>query len=318
MSKLARVKDGKAQLPSGKKVEVGFRQWYDWLEHPETKSFRVDDGDGYTARKETTKGYWYAYRKVEGKLHKRYIGVSEALTRARLAEVGELFAIPTTPKLPKPVGNLRVREELQNQIGNLQSDNLELQNQIGNLQAENEALKARLRGSDHCEATLRQRSRELERELAELRSQLSTQTEPQESEIMDWPDAADLLNQLKSDRKKSRADLADVEAILELLPEMPVPQPQLLDLYAARDKLFQMPCVGGWKFDSGEQRDRFSAFAEALIAEASKLNPNYTIIDRLKSDLKQATERCEGYGNQLREKTETIRKLEAKLGHRKF
>lgn len=176
-------------------------------------------------------------------------------------------------------------------------------------------------------AEFEERNRELERELAEVRwrnaapkaSQLSTQTEPQESEIMDWPDAADLLNQLKSDRKKSRADLADVEAILELLPEMPQQsQPQLPDLYAARDKLFEMPSVGGWKFDSGEKRDRFYVFAEALIAEASKLNPNYTLIDRLQSDLKQATERCDGYGNQLREKTETIRKLEAKLGQRKF
>ncbi len=318
MSKLARVKHGTVELPSGKKIEVGFRQWYEWLEHPETKSFRVDDGDGYTARKETTKGYWYAYRKVEGKLHKRYIGISKALTRARLVEVGGLFDIPSQPKLPKPVGNLRVSEELHNKLGNLQSDNLELQIQIGNLQAEIDALKARLSGSDHCEATLKQRTQELEKELAEMRSQLSTQTEPQVSAIWDWPDAADLLNQLKSDRKKSRADLADVEAILELLPEMPVPQPQLLDLYAARDKLLQMPSVGGWKFDSGEKRDRFYAFAEALIVEASKLNPNYTIIDRLKSDLKQATERCDGYGNQLREKTEVIRKLEAKLGQRKF
>ena len=228
MSKLARVNYGTAQLPSGKKIEVGFRQWYEWLEHPDTKSFRVDDGEGYTARKETTKGYWYAYRKVEGKLHKRYIGISKALTRARLVEVGELFAIPSQPKLPKPVGNLRVSEELHNKLGNLQSDNLELQNQIGNLQAENEALKARLGASDYCEATLKQRTQELEKELAEVRwrnaapkaSQLSTQTEPQESEIMDWPDAADLLNQLKSDRKKSKADLGDVEAILEMIEQV--------------------------------------------------------------------------------------------------
>lgn len=136
--------------------------------------------------------------------------------------------------------------------------------------------------------------------------------------IVDLPSGADLLNKLKAKRKKSKTDLQDVEAILELLPEMPAQQSELPDLYAARDKLFEMPSVGGWKFDSGEKRDRFYAFAEALIVEASKLNPNYTIIDRLKSDLKQATEQCDGYGNQLREKTEIIRKLEAKLGQRKF
>jgi hypothetical protein len=33
----------------------------------------------------------------------------------------------------------------------------------------------------------------------------------------DLPEAADLLNQLKARRKKSRADLADMEAVLGLL-----------------------------------------------------------------------------------------------------
>lgn len=179
MSKLASVKHGTVELPSGKTIEVGFRQWFDWVENAETKSFRVDDGEGYTARKETANGYWYAYRKVEGKLHKRYIGISKALTMRRLAEVGELFDIPSQPKLPKPVGN---------SVGN----NLELHNELGNLKAENEALKL---------------------ELAEVRSQLS-QTAPQCSEM---PDAATLLNQLKSRRKKSKIDLQDVEVILEML-----------------------------------------------------------------------------------------------------
>jgi len=33
----------------------------------------------------------------------------------------------------------------------------------------------------------------------------------------DFPEAAELLNQLKSKRKKSKTDLADLEAILEIL-----------------------------------------------------------------------------------------------------
>ncbi|WP_228050372.1 hypothetical protein [Tychonema sp. LEGE 06208] len=33
----------------------------------------------------------------------------------------------------------------------------------------------------------------------------------------DFPEPADLLNQLKGRRKKSRADLADMEAVLDLL-----------------------------------------------------------------------------------------------------
>ncbi|HEY9821002.1 MAG TPA: flagellar alpha dynein [Candidatus Sericytochromatia bacterium] len=35
--------------------------------------------------------------------------------------------------------------------------------------------------------------------------------------VAEFPESADLLNQLKARRKKSRADLADVEAILEIL-----------------------------------------------------------------------------------------------------
>jgi chromosome segregation ATPase len=35
--------------------------------------------------------------------------------------------------------------------------------------------------------------------------------------VAEFPESADLLNQLKARRKKSRADLADIEAILGLL-----------------------------------------------------------------------------------------------------
>ncbi|MEG4166294.1 MULTISPECIES: hypothetical protein [unclassified Microcoleus] len=35
--------------------------------------------------------------------------------------------------------------------------------------------------------------------------------------VAEFPEPADLLNQLKARRKKSRADLADVETLLEIL-----------------------------------------------------------------------------------------------------
>ena len=38
--------------------------------------------------------------------------------------------------------------------------------------------------------------------------------------VAEFPEAADLLNQLKARRKKSRADLADMEAVLEVLAEL--------------------------------------------------------------------------------------------------
>lgn len=54
----------------------------------------------------------------------------------------------------------------------------------------------------------------MEAEVRELRSQL-TQPSPSPGEL---PGAADLLNQLKSRRKRSATTLADIEAILEMLP----------------------------------------------------------------------------------------------------
>jgi chromosome segregation ATPase len=51
---------------------------------------------------------------------------------------------------------------------------------------------------------------ELETELSELKQKSVAARE-------DLPEAADLLNQLKSKRKKSKADLTDLEVILEIL-----------------------------------------------------------------------------------------------------
>lgn len=56
----------------------------------------------------------------------------------------------------------------------------------------------------------------MKEQLAEARSQLSAAIAP-DSEIMELPEAADLLNQLKARRKRSAATLADVEAILEMI-----------------------------------------------------------------------------------------------------
>jgi uncharacterized coiled-coil DUF342 family protein len=107
-----------------------------------------------------------------------------------------------------------------------------LQSEIGNLKAENEKLRADynalLESSTHVTNKLRQ-------EVQELRSQLETERADQEeidaelSELKQnsvptaahsqklTPDAATILSQLRTRRKKSKTDLADLEAILEIL-----------------------------------------------------------------------------------------------------
>ena len=56
----------------------------------------------------------------------------------------------------------------------------------------------------------------LEQELKEVRRDRE-ESKKSAPAIADFPEPADLLNQLKARRKKSRADLADVETFLEIL-----------------------------------------------------------------------------------------------------
>ena len=108
----------------------------------------------------------------------------------------------------------------------------QLQNELGNLKAENEKLRADyaalLESSTHVTNKLRQ-------EVQELRSQLEAERadrEEIEAELSELkqnsapaatlfekltPDAATILSQLRARRKKSKTDLADLEAILKIL-----------------------------------------------------------------------------------------------------
>ncbi|MEG4812794.1 hypothetical protein QUA82_19195 [Microcoleus sp. F8-D3] len=66
----------------------------------------------------------------------------------------------------------------------------------------------------NCDRNLRQSARadreEVEVELADLKQNSV-------AAIAEFPEPVDLLNRLKARRKKSRADLGDVETLLEIL-----------------------------------------------------------------------------------------------------
>ena len=115
---------------------------------------------------------------------------------------------------------------------NVEVTDSKLQTELGSLKTENEILKADyaklLESSTHVTNKLRQ-------EVQELRSQLETERADREeikaelSELKQnsapaatvseklTPDAATILSQLRARRKKSKTDLADLEAILEIL-----------------------------------------------------------------------------------------------------
>jgi chromosome segregation ATPase len=136
----------------------------------------------------------------------------EALQKALLGklELGDSLELPKVDN--------EVAEQLQNELGNLKAEN-------ENLRADYAAL---LESSTHVTNKLRQ-------EVQELRSQLETERasrEEMEAKLSELkpsfapaatlsekltPDAATILSQLRARRKKSKTDLADLEAILEIL-----------------------------------------------------------------------------------------------------
>ena len=68
-----------------------WQHWLNWLESKATKSFRyVSEVGTFTAvkesRKQGRKRFWYAHRRVDGKLRRTYLGMSENLTRDNLRE----------------------------------------------------------------------------------------------------------------------------------------------------------------------------------------------------------------------------------------
>jgi len=92
---------------------------------------------------------------------------------------------------------------LKDKLEAVQAKKQRLQNELGNLQAEVIVLREQLE-------TERASREEIEAELSDLKQKSAAAGK-------DLPEAADLLNKLKAKRKKTKTDLADLEAILELL-----------------------------------------------------------------------------------------------------
>src|SRR4249919_814311 len=73
-------------------IMIGTAAWYSWLE--QHRSFCFEAGRmTFTARKEQRPGgwYWYAYRRMRGKLHSFYLGKSADLTLERLNATADVF-----------------------------------------------------------------------------------------------------------------------------------------------------------------------------------------------------------------------------------
>jgi predicted ATPase len=77
-------------------IVVDTSDWYAWLQTASTFTFRGEEGL-FTAHKELAgnrrgRAYWRAYRTLQGKLHRAYLGQSEELTLERLQSVAVALA----------------------------------------------------------------------------------------------------------------------------------------------------------------------------------------------------------------------------------
>lgn len=96
------VVQGTIETEDGKVIELDSPKGSTWLESIGSFRFEpVEKNKPYTVRKESGKGgdYWYGYRKVAGKLHKKYIGKSSELSTAKLDEIAEALNTPPQPRV---------------------------------------------------------------------------------------------------------------------------------------------------------------------------------------------------------------------------
>ena len=94
-----------------------------------------------------------------------------------------------------------------------------LQSQLETEKTRGEEIWEELSDTEQALAEVRSENSELKKTCAELRSELSELKQKSATTASELPEAADLLNQLKTRRKKSTATLADIEAILEMIEE---------------------------------------------------------------------------------------------------
>ncbi|MFM6278952.1 MAG: hypothetical protein ACKN9K_11480, partial [Dolichospermum sp.] len=153
-----------------------------WL--GENASFKFTAGFGgensYRARKEVLGGvvYWYAFKKVNGKLHKRYIGKPHEVTHKRLCEVAKSIRdVKVRPAKEDKINNDSnqiVNTNLQEIVNQLVNQVQELSNRLDNL--ENKGDNTNEKKPEYLPSEeLEVRIEELERVNKELTKQLTNE-----------------------------------------------------------------------------------------------------------------------------------------------
>ena len=153
---IASVVQGTIETEGGKVFELDSPRGSAWLES--IGSFRyvpIGANKPYTVRQEKKKGgdYWYGYRKVAGKLHKKYIGKSSELSRAKLEEIAEALNTSQRPRVTQVTDTVtQVTEVNKHRVTETVTDKVTieefttLKSQVQALQESLEALRSELPG----------------------------------------------------------------------------------------------------------------------------------------------------------------------------
>lgn len=167
---IASVIQGILEPEHGSRIEVDSPRWFAWL--AENKSFRYESNSSapFTVRKEKS-DYWYGYRKIAGKLHKRYIGRTAEINAERLEAIGEGLSSPSRPQLPKVTE--KVTEEVAEKVTEAvtQEATQVTENRIAALEARLqlvEELLGKLQANDSSIESLRPDTEEIEKLRASL------------------------------------------------------------------------------------------------------------------------------------------------------
>ena len=144
------VRDGKV-VETG--VLIGSEVWRDFLESNSSFRYETASHGGYTATKQND--YWYASRKSQGKLYRKYIGTTSELN------INQLDAAAIA--LVEMIGQSTVKEKTAVKPANLTAiDNQRLQKKVEYLTQEVERLKTGLQDVEQLKA-----------EVAEMREKLA-------------------------------------------------------------------------------------------------------------------------------------------------
>ncbi|MFM6529423.1 MAG: hypothetical protein ACKPHW_16915 [Microcystis panniformis] len=170
------------ETDNGNLIKIDSDSWFQWL--GENASFKFTAGfggeDSYRARKEVLGGvvYWYAFKKVNGKLHKRYIGKPHEVTHNRLCEVAKSIRdVKVKPAKEDKINNDSnqiVNTNLQEIVNQLVNQVQELSNRLANL--ENKGDNTNEKKPEYLPSEeLEVRIEELERVNKELTKQLTNE-----------------------------------------------------------------------------------------------------------------------------------------------